>query len=165
MRTNLLRAMPLAILALIAPPTTSAMESPREPQTVEARVRAFDRAFFSAFNTCDTKTLEALVAPDLEFFHDNNGVSRTRDKFMADVKAFVCGKFRRERVSGTLESWPLGKVGALYTGTHRCCQLAVHGSNDGLACQGEARFLHILEEREQRWVITRVVSYDHRAVK
>jgi hypothetical protein len=71
----------------------------------------------------------------------------------------------RTRLSFDHANQPFGRDAVGDSRTHRFCQLAGHGSNDGVACQGEARFLHILEEREQRWVITRVVSYDHRAAK
>lgn len=123
------------------------------------RVRAFDTAFFNAFNTCDLPTLERMVSPDLEFFHDLAGASRSRATFVASVKNNVCGKFTRELVKPSFESWTLGQEGAIYSGTHQFC----HAGKTG--CQGEGRFLHVLEERNGQLVLLRVVSYDHREVK
>ncbi|HEX4857377.1 MAG TPA: nuclear transport factor 2 family protein [Usitatibacteraceae bacterium] len=123
--------------------------------TLEARVQAFDAAFFDAFNRCDISRLERLVAADLEFFHDRNGTMRGRTRFIAAVRENVCGKYTRERSGDAPEVWPLGKDGAIYSGTHRFCQASG-------GCQGQARFLHILAEQEGQLVLSRVVSYDHR---
>lgn len=130
--------------------------------TPAERAAAFDRDFFSAFNTCDLKTLAALTAPDLEFFHDLNGILRGRDAFIASVEKNVCRKFSREPVAGTQEAWPLGKDGLIYSGTHRFCS-ASNAATKG--CQGSGRYLHVLMEREGKLIISRVVSYDHRALE
>ena len=142
---------------LPSPPTSPAAPNDNNAP-LTARVRAFDEVFFTAFNTCDLAALQRLVSPDLEFFHDLAGTSRTREKFLASVKENVCGKFTRALLPGTLEVWPLGKEGAIYSGSHRFCHAAKTG------CQGEGRFLHVLEERDGRLLLLRVVSYDHRPV-
>ena len=136
-----------------APPRVAAAFDPQA-----ARVVAFDIAFFTAFNTCDIATLERMTAPDLEFFHDQGGAMRSREKFIASVKQNVCQKFTRELIHPSFETWPLGKEGAIYSGTHRFCEFAK------TSCQGQGRFLHVLEERSGQLVVTRVVSYDHREI-
>lgn len=133
------------------------MKAEAAPQTAMGeRVRAFDAAFFNAFNSCDLSTLEKLVAADLEFFHDLAGASRGREAFITSVKNNVCGKFTRTSLTKTFESWPLGSQGAIYSGSHQFCHVGKTG------CQGEGRFLHVLEERNGQLVLLRVVSYDHR---
>ncbi|MBL8522032.1 MAG: nuclear transport factor 2 family protein [Betaproteobacteria bacterium] len=126
------------------------------------RAAAFDQAYFQAFNTCDLKTLSALTAPDLEFFHDLNGMQRGREAFLASVEKNVCGKFRREPVAGTMESWPLGQEGVIYAGTHRFCAMTPSAQTAG--CQGSGRYLHVLVEHDGKLRLSRVVSYDHRAL-
>ena len=122
------------------------------------RVESIDRSLFDAFNRCELEKLESFFIPDLEFYHDNDGLSASRTKFISDVKKNVCGKFRRELVAGTLEVWPLGDYGAVYSGTHRFCQIT------GTKCEGSGRFLHILSNSGGVWKVTRVVSYDHQAI-
>jgi Domain of unknown function (DUF4440) len=139
-----------------APATKASVAAP--PTPLPNRVRAFDTAFFNAFNTCDMATLERMVSPDLEFFHDLAGTSRTSSAFLASVKANVCGKFSRALVPKTFEAWPLGKEGAIYSGSHQFC----HAGKIG--CQGEGRFLHVLEEHKGQLRLLRVVSYDHREI-
>lgn len=138
---------------------SSSTPTPADGMPLAERVRVFDETFFAAFNTCDLATLQRLVSPDLEFFHDLAGISRTSDKFIASIKENVCGKFTRAPLPKTFEVWPLGKEGAIYSGTHRFC----HAGKT--SCQGEGRFLHVLEDRNGRLVLLRVVSYDHRPIR
>ena len=120
------------------------------------RIEALDKAVFGAFNRCDLEKLASYFAPELEFYHDKGGVTWGRDQFISDVKRNVCGKFRRELVAGTLEVWPIGEWGAVYSGTHRFCQFT------GTRCEGIGKFMHIWQNKAGVWHITRVISYDHR---
>ncbi len=128
------------------------------PEELFRRVESMDRALFDAFNTCDLKKLESFFIPELEFYHDNDGLSPSRDKFIGDVKKNVCGKFRRELVAGTMEVYPLGDYGAMYTGTHRFCKVGAS------RCEGQGKFMHIWQNKAGDWKLTRVISYDHRPV-
>lgn len=152
-----LYAVSMCLSLSAAEPAVANADPPAAPSLAQ-RVQAFDEAFFAAFNRCDLATLESMVAPGLEFFHDLNGVERSRERFLESVKNNVCGKFRREVVAGSIEVWPLGKDGAIYAGTHRFCNAGKTG------CQGQGRFLHILEWQSGRAVLARVVSYDHRPI-
>jgi len=119
-------------------------------------VESLDRAVFDAFNICDLKKLETFFIPELEFYHDKGGVTWTRERFISDVKNNVCGKFRRELVAGSLEVFPLGDYGAVYSGTHRFCKFGAS------RCEGIGRFMHIWQNKDGEWRMTRVISYDHR---
>jgi Domain of unknown function (DUF4440) len=120
------------------------------------RVEALDREVFAAFNACDLKKLESFFVPKLEFYHDKGGVTWSRAQFIKDVKNNVCGKFRRELVAGTMEVWPLGNYGAVYSGSHVFCKTGA------TRCEGIGKFMHIWENKAGQWKITRVISYDHR---
>lgn len=158
----------LLVLALTAAITLASLDAGADTAAATAtvrdtreqltrRVEAIDRSLFDAFNRCELEKLESFFISELEFYHDNDGLSASRAKFIADVKKNVCGKFRRELVPGTLEVWPLGEYGAVYSGTHRFCQFGAG------KCDGMGRFLHILRNTGGEWKITRVVSYDHKA--
>ena len=151
----------IALVALFASSGASAETLPKaaidSPDALFLRIESLDRALFDAFNRCDLAKLSSYFAPDMEFYHDKDGVTWSRDKFIGDVKNNVCGKFRRELVAGTLEVFPIGQYGAVYSGTHRFCQF---GANK---CEGIGRFMHIWQNKAGDWKITRVISYDHKA--
>lgn len=120
---------------------------------------ALDQALFDAYNTCDLAKLDAMVADDLEFYHDQGGLMRGRAPFIAAIKANVCGKTRRELVAASVEVYPLKGYGAVQTGVHTFCQTDAKG-----ACKspkGPAKFVHVWRELDGRWVLARVISYDH----
>lgn len=126
--------------------------------TLRERIEALDRELFEAFNRCELDKLANFFDPALEFYHDNSGVTWGREQFIADVKTNVCGKFSRKLVAGSLEVWPIGTWGAVYSGTHHFCPVGA------ARCAGSGRFLHIWQNMGGEWRITRVVSYDHRAL-
>lgn len=156
MKTTLIVCASAAMLCL-------SMAAPAAGQTAEAagddlfhRIESMDRKLFAAFNACHLKKLESFFAPNLEFYHDKGGVTWTRARFIADVKKNVCGKFRRELVAGSMEVWPLGNYGAVYSGSHVFCKTGA------TSCEGIGRFMHIWEHKRGQSRITRVISYDHR---
>ncbi len=155
-------------LTFFVPAAISAAETEAESKSITARskpdelfqrIEALDRAVFDAFNRCEIEKLARFFAPELEFYHDKAGVTWTRDEFMQNVKKNVCGKFRRELVAETLEVWPLGDYGAVYSGTHRFCQFASG------KCEGTGKFMHIWRNQGGDWQITRAISYDHKSVR
>ncbi|WP_431261142.1 nuclear transport factor 2 family protein [Roseateles chitinivorans] len=60
-----------------------------------ALIAQLDPRHFDAFNSCDTQTLQALYAPDVEFFHDLNGHILNREQFIQGVRKNICGKVQR----------------------------------------------------------------------
>ena len=123
-------------------------------------IDGLDTAVFDAFNTCaEPARLEQHAAyfdPAVEFYHDNGGVTWSRDGMIERTRANVCGNYRRERVPGTLKVFPIKDFGAIAQGTHRFCPT---GST---ACAGEADFVMVWRERDGQWQVTRVLSYAHR---
>ena len=69
-------------------------------------IDGLDTAVFDAFNSCaDPARLAEHAAyfdPAVEFYHDNGGVTWSRDEMIERTRANVCGNYRRERVPGTL---------------------------------------------------------------
>ncbi len=76
---------------------------------------------------------------------------------IGNTAKYVCGNFRRELVPGTLRVYPVKDFGAITQGVHRFCQF-----DDG-SCEGMAEFVMIWRQDGERWEITRVLSYGHRA--
>jgi hypothetical protein len=126
-------------------------------------IAALDAATFDAFNKCgdpaQLKKHAGYFDPDVEFYHDNGGVTWNRDSMIANTEKYVCGKFSRELIPGTLKVFPIKDFGAIAQGSHRFCQF------DTKSCDGIAEFTMIWAYKEGVWKITRVLSYGHRASK
>lgn len=124
-------------------------------------VDALDRDFFEGFNHCaDAAQLQRHIEridPALEFYHDKGGADFSRDKYVSDLKANVCGKFERQRVPGTLRVYPIPGYGAIALGVHVFCPFATG------RCEGAGDFLMVWKQDGERWRLTRAISYAHRA--
>lgn len=125
-------------------------------------VEALDTAFFDAFNRCaDPAQLQRhaeQLDPALEFYHDKGGASFGSAKYLADVKANVCGKFERKLVPGTLRVYPIPGFGAIALGVHVFCPFASG------RCEGAGDFFAVWQQVGERWRVTRMISYAHRPV-
>lgn len=126
-------------------------------------IAALDAAVFDAFNKCsDPAQLQkhtGYFVPDVEFYHDNGGVTWSRDSMIANTKKNACGKFSREIMPGTLQVFPIKDYGAIAQGSHRFCQF------DTKTCDGIAEFVMVWANMDGVWKITRALSYGHRAAK
>ena len=121
-------------------------------------IASLDAEVFDAFNRCDLEKFGSFFPEDLEFYDDNGGlVSRTRQSLVEDVKNNICGKVFRVLVPETLEVYPLNGYGAVETGVHRF----YHPGRDSKESVGEAKFVHLWQNKDGAWKITRVISYDH----
>ena len=129
------------------------------PSTLFQTVSSLDTKLFDAYNRCDLDTLGAMVADDLEFYHDKTGLSFGKAVFIEAIQKNICGKVRRTLVPGTLEVYPLNGYGAVEIGVHRFTH---PGLDDEL---GEAKFITIWQNKDGVWKLTRAISYDHAPVK
>ncbi|MBV8500445.1 MAG: nuclear transport factor 2 family protein [Paucibacter sp.] len=135
--------------------STSAVTIPPEPELTRI-VTELDRRHFGAFNSCDVPTIEALYAPDTEFYHDLSGRVLDRAQLMAAIRKNICGKVQRRLIEGSLEVSPLAGYGAIEQG--RQCFFRVGESN----CVQQGRFFMLWKFDGTQWQLTRVVSYEHK---
>jgi hypothetical protein len=96
-----------------------------------------------------------MVSDDLEFYHDQTGLSVGKEPFLAAIKQNICGKVQRELLSGTLEVYPLKGYGAVEIGIHRFR----HPENAENV--GDAKFVMLWQNKDGVWKVTRVISYNH----
>ena len=122
-------------------------------------IAGLDSAMFDAYNRCDLEKLERFFTDDLEFYHDQTGLSRGREALIKAVRSNICGKVHRDLVPGTLGVYPLRGYGAVATGVHRFCDARTHTHCDSTS--GPARFVTLWERVDGGWRISRVISYDH----
>ena len=125
-------------------------------------VTALDTQLFDAYNRCELDRLGALVAADLEFYHDQTGLSRGREAFIEAIRSNICGKVHRDLVPGTLEVYPLAHYGAVEIGAHVFCDPRKSARCDP-AKSGIAKFVMLWQQTGGTWQLTRVVSYDHQS--
>lgn len=124
-------------------------------------ISELDTKVFNAFNNCELpQQLEEYISyfsSDIEFYHDSGGVTWTREAMASNTKNYVCGKFQRQLVPGSLKIYPIKDFGAISEGEHQFCKF---GKNH---CDGIAKFTIIWRKQENKWEISRVLSYGHRA--
>ena len=118
-------------------------------------VAGLDTAIFDAYNHCDLAKLGSMAADDLEFYHDQTGLSVGRQSLVDGVKNNICGKVQRELVQGSLEVYPLKGYGAVEIGVHR-----FHHPNEP-GNLGEAKFIQLWQLKDGTWKLTRVISFNH----
>lgn len=153
----------LLLLSLLVIPIARADAQPSQSQKAHDElfrtISSLDTELFDAYNKCDLEKMGAFFTEDLEFYHDQSGLSRGRQTMVDNTRRYICGKVRRELVAGTLEVYPLQHYGAVEIGVHRFCD-----SRTNTTCgekSGVAKFVMIWQNTNGAWKITRVISFDH----
>jgi len=127
--------------------------------TLFRQIAASDSAFFDAYNNCQLSTMKSYLTSDIEFYHDQTGLSH-RPKLMDDLRKNICGKVHRDPMPGTLEVYPLKGYGAVATGLHRFCDSRKYRTcEEGKS--GVAKFVTLWRQENGKWRMSRVISYDH----
>ena len=156
----------LTIVIILMPHLMLAQSTEKSDIQIFAELKTQDSILFHAgFVTCDFEILRSLMTQDLEFYHDVDGITKTADAFVKNIKEGICAMDfppRRELVEGSLEVFPLKKNGSLYgaiqQGIHRFYE-RYQGGNEQLV--GIAKFTHLWMLENNQWVLSRVLSYDH----
>ena len=126
-----------------------------------------DSILFQAFNTCDVEKFTSLLSDDVEFYHDQSGLMIS-SKTQSDGLKIRCaeqgrnGVLRRELVKESLEVYPLKNYGAVQIGVHNFYR-TLPGKKEKLTTV--AKFMNIWEFRNGRWIVSRIVSYDHEEIE
>lgn len=157
---NTLLVPALLLAAAAAPAEGQARADTATVDTLYRTIASLDSAMFDAYNRCDLERIGAYFTEDLEFYHDQTGLSRSRQSLVEGVKNNICGKVRRDLVPGTLEVYPLRGYGAVESGVHMFCDPAKYRRCED-ATSGVAKFVMLWQNADGAWRITRVISYDH----
>lgn len=158
-----------ALIVLALPAVSSAIaevEGTAQPQADAAlfsTISALDTAAFDAFNNCSSpeqlQKHASYFDSDVEFYHDNGGVTWNRRDMIANTEKYACGNYRRELIADTLKVYPIKNFGAIATGAHRFCQISTG------KCEGMADFAIVWRNLDNKWQITRVLSFGHRPIE
>jgi predicted ester cyclase len=123
------------------------------------RMRSLDTQVFQAFNNCqnqqDLDQHASYFSEDVEFYHDNGGVTWDRKTMISNTKKYVCGNFTRKLIPASFNAYPVKDFGAITEGVHIFCQIETQ------ECEGKANFVMVWRNINDKWVITRVLSYGH----
>ncbi len=134
-------------------------QSTAPPETLFKTIQSLDAQLFDAYNHCELTTLGAMMSNDLEFYHDQTGLSVGKAPFLAAIKLNICGKVERTLVPDSMEVYPLKGYGAVQIGVHHFHQQG-HPEDRG----GDARFVTLWQNKDGAWKVTRVISYNHESV-
>ncbi|MFU8969721.1 serine hydrolase [Chryseobacterium sp. CY353] len=125
-----------------------------------------DSLFFErGFNNCDMAYLEKTIDENLKFYHDNGGF-QDKKLFMERTKQNICSnpnqKPIRKVIASSLEVFPLYNNGNLYgaiqTGEH---QFYIREKNKKDVLGGQAKFTSVWTKKDENWLMSDVLSYDH----
>lgn len=120
--------------------------------------------FERAFNKCELKKLEPLIAKNIEFYHDLNGV-QNREEFINAVKNNICsnpGTYTRKLVENSLEVHQLKNNGTIYGAIQKGKHDFYVKENNKIRKTGTAQFTHLWILENEKWKLKRVLSFDHK---
>lgn len=123
--------------------------------------------FEEGFNNCNKEAMETVLSEDLEFFHDQNGITKGKELFITSFMTNMCDENRkpiRKLAPGSLSVFPLYNNGTLYgaiqKGTH---EFYIKEPGKELYATSISEFTHLWLKEDTGWKISRVLSYDHKA--
>jgi len=137
--------------------TVPALDKIQNQQDLDHAGAALDAALFDSYNKCDLEKFASFFVEDVEFYHDQGGVTLGKAALTDSLKKNICGKTTRELVPGSLKVFHMKGYGMLETGVHRFHHPG-HEDSEGV---GEGQFIHLWQFKDGAWKITRVISYDH----
>ncbi|XLS29014.1 serine hydrolase [Flavobacteriaceae bacterium M23B6Z8] len=119
--------------------------------------------FQQAFNKCNTKVLHEIIATDFEFYHDQSGTTYGKENFIKGIEKNICSlKYQPVRKLISNEIFLLKSNGIVYgvlqIGTHK---FYAHEQNKEPYLTSSANFTHLWIQKTNKWVLKRVLSYNH----
>lgn len=128
-------------------------------------MRADSLLFDVAFNNCQLDVLYSLTDADFEFYHDQSGIQQSQEEFIDAIRKNICSidyRPKRELQEGSSKLYPLYDNGILYG----ILQQGVHAfyaveEDKAPYLTSTAKFTHLWIKKDERWVLRRVLSYDH----
>jgi hypothetical protein len=150
-------------LSLMLTVPAAAQSDPSTSGPLYDELARMDSLLFDAgFVTCNAEKANSFFTDDVEFYHDRTGLEsgqQVRDTFKRLTASCPGGRgIRREIVAGSLRVYPMQGYGAIQMGLHRFVER-------GAPTHTVARFVHLWQQKDGHWKITRVLSFDHLATR
>ena len=122
-------------------------------EDLTATITKMDRLFFEAYNRCDLEIQAEMLDENIEFYHDNTGLTTDKEAILESTKENICGKVSRKLLEGSIEVTPIPGFGAVEIGKHSFIN---HMEGDS---QSEpSKFVVIWKDTPQGWKMYRVIS-------
>jgi ketosteroid isomerase-like protein len=122
-------------------------------QELYETIVSLDKKLFDAYNSCDMDTQTALYSEDLEFFHDEGGLSTSKKQVLTALENNICNKVTRTLIDGSLEVYPIKDYGAVIMGYH-----TFNNKETPEDKTQASRFVMIWKKTDENWTVTRVIS-------
>jgi len=116
-------------------------------------IAVMDAAWEDAYNHCKLQAMDSMISEDLEFYHDQGGVTTSKQAIMAALQQNICGKVSRQLKAGSIEVYPIANFGAVEMGLH-----TFHNNQEPDAKPHYSKFVHLWKRENGRWRMTRVIS-------
>lgn len=151
----------------------TAAKSVKTPDNLKLfnQIKEKDSLLFQiGFNQIDTAQVSLLTSIDFEFYHDQHGITDSKNAFIGNIDGIRDLPFKtwRTLVEGSMEVFPLYKennkalYGAIQTGIHEFYQQHI---GDKVRKTNTAKFTHLWIIEDGKWRLSRVLSYDHQIPK
>jgi len=126
--------------------------------------------FEKGFNQCLISEMEPYISDDLEFYHDQGGITNSKKSFLLTIQQNICSNQEQKPIrklqDNSLEVFPLYEKGALYGAIqHGIHQFFIKEPNKELYLTSTAKFTHLWIKANDTWKLKRVLSYDHQIPK
>lgn len=112
--------------------------------------------FETGFNQCNLIAIATMLSNDFEFYHDKDGALNSKADFINTLKRNLCSTgeniLRRTLDEQSLEVFTLYDQEKLYG----AMQTGRHSFGNSIA-----RFTNLWILEGNRWVLSRIISYDH----
>jgi hypothetical protein len=115
-----------------------------------------DSVFFNAYNTCTVNLNQyaSFYADSLEFYHDKNGLTSSKQDVVKGTEKFICGKVTRELVKNSIEVYPIKDYGAIEMGLHM-----FHNNTEPPGTTARiSKFIIFWQFQKGEWKIKKVIS-------
>lgn len=149
--------------------STAAYSQVHESTDLYKSISKSDSLVFDiGFNTCDIEVLQDLISDEFVFFHDQGGITSSKEAFLESIQG-ICGlpyTATRALNKSTTSIYPLHRndtlYGAIQHGEHRF--FAEEGTNQKYLTS-IASFTHVWLLDHKAWKLSTVLSYNHRDVE
>ncbi|NCI45180.1 nuclear transport factor 2 family protein [Sediminibacterium sp. WSJ-3] len=116
-------------------------------------VRA-DSLFFDAYNNCKMAVMDSMISADIEFYHDQGGLTTNKQDILTALRNNICGKVTRELKPGSIEVYAIPNTGAVEMGMH-----GFHNNQEKPPPQTRfAKFVQLWRKEHGKWKLSRVIS-------
>jgi len=107
---------------------------------LDKAITALDTKLLDAYNHCDLKAFDSMLADDVGVYHDQGGVSGPAETHREHQRTTSARRHTAGPVPGTLKIYHMKGYGAIEMGVHRF----LHPKTEAANGTGEASFVHLL---------------------